>query len=363
MFGVLAATVAPTSAQTEELTCGGLPVTHVIDTLPEDARTTEGDDVVLITVDGGDGEGSTSNIWTLGGDDTICLGNGALSLVIHAGEGDDYFPPQTALGVTIMMGPGNDRGSFSALWTSVNGGPGDDWIEGSRANFDGGDGNDTLISWSDVHGASISGGPGNDLIIGSNGQDQLWGGAGDDILRGFQRNDRLFGGPGDDQLFGGTGDDTLQGDLGADVLFGGAGSDLLGATVTDRHPGDPLVVADVAGSRLYGGSGDDALLGSSRWDRMIGGPGNDMLAGFEGQDRLRGGPGDDRLFGGANVDTLLGNTGADRLYIDEADRGSGGYGIDSCVFADPNKVRCERRSGASPLTIRVGQAASIIDLD
>lgn len=358
-----AASVSSATAQETEMSCAGLPVTHVVKELPKDAVATEGDDVVFIDVDGTAVNGASSHVWTLGGDDTICLSPAALNLVVHAGEGDDHFPRQTVARVAIYMGPGNDRGYFDASMSSVSGGPGNDRIEGSRALFDGGAGDDTLISWPDPEGAHLSGGAGNDVIVGAEGPDIASGGGGDDVLRGFGGNDRLAGGPGNDVLVGGPGEDTLRGDQGADLLFGGAGDDLLGATVTNRHPGDQATVPDTAGSRIYGGTGNDALLGSTRWDRLIGGPGNDVLAGFEGQDQLRGGAGNDRLFGGANVDVLLGNTGADRLYLQGADTGAGGFGIDSCVGVEADAVQCENAAGPSPVTIRVGQAQSIIWLE
>jgi hypothetical protein len=53
------------------------------------------------------------------------------------------------------------------------------------------------------------------------GDDRLDGGPGDDVIQGGQGNDRLLGGPGDDGLDGGQGFDRLNGQAGADSCVNG----------------------------------------------------------------------------------------------------------------------------------------------
>ena len=65
---------------------------------------------------------------------------------------------------------------------SVDGGSGDDWIEGST-------GNDTLL-----------GGSGDDTISGFTGQDVIDGGSGDDTIAGGDHGDTIYGGSGNDQI-------------------------------------------------------------------------------------------------------------------------------------------------------------------
>jgi Ca2+-binding RTX toxin-like protein len=94
-------------------------------------------------------------------------------------------------------------GGFSAVAITVNGGLGDDIIDGAGVtpytllSLGGGDGSDRLTA-----------SPGSDLLYGNRGIDTLYAGDGDDTLWGGAGADRLFGGAGNDTLWGGP--DTLS---------------------------------------------------------------------------------------------------------------------------------------------------------
>ena len=60
--------------------------------------------------------------------------------------------------------------------------------------------------------ATIDGGPGNDTINGSTGDDRLIGGPGNDAITGRYGDDRLIGGPGSDSVRGREGRDVCQGE-------------------------------------------------------------------------------------------------------------------------------------------------------
>lgn len=90
--------------------------------------------------------------------------------------------------------------------TDVDGGEGDDELEGSDPDA-------TAV----VLGAQAAGGG----LAG----DRLIGGPGKDKLVGRSGNDRLFGGPGKDKLSGGPGKDKLVCGAGKDVAAGGGGKD------------------------------------------------------------------------------------------------------------------------------------------
>ena len=60
--------------------------------------------------------------------------------------------------------------------------------------------------------ATIDGGPGNDFIQGSTGNDRLIGGPGNDAIIGRGGDDRLIGGPGRDSVRGREGRDVCQGE-------------------------------------------------------------------------------------------------------------------------------------------------------
>ncbi|NIY93255.1 DUF5801 repeats-in-toxin domain-containing protein, partial [Vibrio diazotrophicus] len=139
-------------------------------------------------------------------------------------------------------------------------------------NSDGSQGNDHLIGrgvWShDDKDDNLNGGEGNDWLEGHWGNDTLNGGAGDDLLQGGYRDDILNGGDGNDILVGGdevigwltghlyTSNDTLNGGDGNDVLIGGTGYN----TLTGGEGSDLFVLSDNSSNTITDfNAGDDAL--------------------------------------------------------------------------------------------------------
>jgi Ca2+-binding RTX toxin-like protein len=238
------------------------------------------------------------------------------------------------------------------------------------AEFDLGDGNDSLlVDWNDIDGV-YRGGDGNDTIVAANVPDRfdyLFGGPGNDILRGRAGDDVLDGGPGADTLSGGTSlksfpagfqppdidrvtyatrtsdvfadtdglaDDgeLLEGDLirsDIEEIVGGSGKDVLVGTTATKGLNEkgPFF----RGTTLIGGPGNDILRGGSRRNFLQGGGGNDILRGRAGHDSLLGRGGDDRLHGGRGRDLLEAGSGQDLLFARDGrvDEVHGGTGQDS----------------------------------
>jgi Ca2+-binding RTX toxin-like protein len=82
-------------------------------------------------------------------------------------------------------------------------------------------GGPAVDSW-DLVPAFIDGGAGNDHIEGSGANDTIDGGAGDDVIHGDGGDDALTGGAGNDTILGGTGNDNIDGGAGDDVILGNA---------------------------------------------------------------------------------------------------------------------------------------------
>ncbi|MEA2149911.1 MAG: hypothetical protein QOD69_1741 [Solirubrobacteraceae bacterium] len=197
------------------------------------------------------------------------------------------FPPGQALcdpdgdprdtdggGVSVELGDGDDRALIRWIPGTdtrpgairVAAGAGDDRVE-NLANgvigFDGGDGNDTLVT-GPTAGAILLGGAGADLMASSGGccavasygdhtgagvrvtldrtaNDGLPG-EGDDV-----RTSGVLGSPRPDVITGDGGPNALTGAGGADALAGGGGDDTIDATLQDG-PGDADAVTCGAGN-------------------------------------------------------------------------------------------------------------------
>ena len=193
--------------------------------------------------------------------------------------------------LNLDAGAGNDNISitpdaFDQISTVINGGDGNDFIEGFNI---------------------VNGGNGNDTIIGTALNDVLNGGAGNDFIDGGEGNDLLLGGAGNDFINGGDGTDSIWGEAGNDTLIGGLGNDM-----------------------MYGGEGNDNMLGgipetanTMHKPRQSGLPndGNDTMLGGNGFDKVDGGNGDNLLDAGAdNIrETVLGGSGNDMAFTHQAD--------------------------------------------
>jgi len=201
------------------------------------------------------------------------------------------------------------------------------------------DGPNLILSGDDLAN-DIDGGPGDDQINGYAGDDVIGGGDGDDVLHGGSGDDDVAGEGGDDTLHGEDGEDTLAGDAGNDLIFGHNNADTLTGGAGDDE--------------LHGGLGDDTLSGGDGEDALHGGEGNDRLVGGEGKDTLFGGWGDDWVSGlepdasGAASDFLNGGGGDDTIIAGQGDIVTAGDGEDTIVLGD---------------WIVGGEAAKLMDFD
>ncbi|MBY5931645.1 hypothetical protein KUV51_01435 [Tateyamaria omphalii] len=143
----------------------------------------------------------------------------------------DWFEATTG-GITIDGAGGDDILTTNIADVTLNGGAGDDTIEGGAdITADGGDGNDSI----NIESGSVIGGLGDDTIDLLGGTAE--GGEGADVLRSYTDAEAtLFGNAGDDRLsvsgdgseaHGGDGDDFVGVDTAAASGFGGAGNDTL----------------------------------------------------------------------------------------------------------------------------------------
>ena len=348
--------------------------------------TSDGDDVVSST----DGDDRMS-VTTGGASDVVSVGKIGSKLTVVSGANQLIVNPTIRL-VTIDTGTGDDKviiGNVSGVTATVltiNGGAGDDTIDGSagvlgnvRLGLNGGDGNDSIIGT--TNDDTIDGGAGLDTLLGGNGNDTIFGGteadaingqAGDDSILGQDGNDTLAGGLGNDVISGGLGQDaingnegadTLSGDDGRDTISGGAGNDsidgglgkdsLSGGDDNDTIDGgfnDDTITGDAGADLIFGNHGNDSIDAGTGADTVNGGDGNDtifggddkdLLGGGDGDDVINGGQGNDTITGGDGKDTLLGGSGNDVLQGNDGDdllngQGgvdtmSGGQGVDTLV--------------------------------
>ena len=299
-------------------------------------------------------EGTAGNDTILGyaGDDTLIGGTGSDSL--DGGAGNDLLDSRDD--------PGTDGASDVAF-----GRDGDDTLLGGGGGdvLFGGTGND-----------SIDGGAGNDSIDGEDGDDLLLGGIGNDIIYGRAGADTLEGGAGNDTLFSGAGDDLIRYGGGSDTVTNEGGQDVLelgpGIALEDvyfaRFGNDLYIRFRTSGEQIvltgrFNGAGDgtsfvqtlrfadgstfdvtrkdialetvanstsEKLEGYNVGDVIHGMAGNDTIYGYAGNDTIDGGAGDDYVYGGTGDDSLEGGDGADSLNADEGDDAlSGGLGNDS----------------------------------
>ena len=104
--------------------------------------------------------------------------------------------------------------------------------------FDGGDGDDVIVSDDSTAASQLAGGTGDDIVYSGIGNDIIDGGAGNDLVDAFDGNDQVEGGSGTDTIYGGDGSDMLTGGADQDTLIGGAGNDgLIGGTGADTLAG------------------------------------------------------------------------------------------------------------------------------
>ncbi|MEC9345696.1 MAG: hypothetical protein VYB54_05675 [Pseudomonadota bacterium] len=276
-----------------------------------------GDNVSLGDLSGSDLADDTFIIRAGGGDDFV---DGALvgrSLDFDGGEGND-----TLLGSTsddlMVGGTGDDVIAGGAAGDVLRGEAGDDVLNGGSGDdlIAGGDGIDTADFSDDAAGvtASLLTGTatgvdsGNDTLTGI---ENLTGGSGDDSLTGDTGANALSGGIGDDTLIGNAGNDTLDGGADTDTVdyaaaAGPVAVDLDAGTATGDGT-DSLVAIENA----IGSANADTLSGTADDNLLVGNAGNDVLSGRAGDDTLQGGAGDDTIAGGDGNDSMAGGDGTD----------------------------------------------------
>jgi Ca2+-binding RTX toxin-like protein len=292
-------------------------------------------------------------------------------------------------GAVIVGTPCADHIVVPPTVTYVDGGPGNDVIEGSlttaasTAAVTAASGSCEVECHLEVGSQTFEGGPGDDIVYGDRGND---------ILRGNAGDDRLYGGIGDDRLEGGSGNDWLSGGFGSDTIDGGEGDDFVRGDGTIDHifdtgggfdtlsfatgvtPGFGAVKAPAVtgfpketegergvsvnlaaggqdadnGGAASGGGVDEVqpgvferIIGSPFSDYIVGGPANEEIIGGGGADVIIGGGGTDVLRGGADGDYLEG--GASSVLDGEG----GGSKVDFCTGGG-TAVEC---GAASPAVV------------
>jgi Ca2+-binding RTX toxin-like protein len=191
---------------------------------------------------------STGNLLVRGGDDndisadviSITRSGGEVIVSVDVGNDIPGTGPTDAFvsryhegevqSITVNALDGNDGITVSdnlGIPLTVNGGDGNDNVEGSSGNdvLNGDDGNDTVIAKGGVN--TVTDGTGNDVVDLSQNSIAInySTGGGNDTVVGSVFNDTITGSSGSDTLIAGPGDDILEGGGGSDDLFGEGGSD------------------------------------------------------------------------------------------------------------------------------------------
>lgn len=156
--------------------------------------------------------------------------------------------------------------------------------------------------------------------------------SGSSILQGLDGNDQLIGGAGNDWLDGGGGIDTMQGGAGNDTYLVDHADD---AVIERANDGIDSVLSSVSytlsanvenlaltGDHVLTGTGNDldnTLVANDAGSALFGLAGNDTLRGGTGADYLDGGTGVDWMQGGAGDDTYIVDTSADQVAENNGD--------------------------------------------
>ncbi|MEP3831340.1 MAG: LamG-like jellyroll fold domain-containing protein [Rhodopirellula bahusiensis] len=288
---------------------------------------------------------------------------------------DDNIRAGDLFAIEVIAGAGDDILFGSPLADVLNGGIGDDIIEGFA-------GDDILVGELGVD--TLYGGDGDDLLDGGLGDDKLFGDAGRDQLIGGDGEDTIRGGLDDDWIIGGLGNDKLFGDEGQDVLWGGVaflqqaqlnfgissnftlpprfeelGLDendtpvplitpvaINGMSLPGSLDGEDTLEGGEGMDWLFGGGQDDVLRGGDDSDYLDGGLGNDSIQGDAGHDIARGGFGFDLIDGGVGIDLVYGDQGDDRLF---GDAGLAGSQVGQRLFGGDGNDQLFAYSESAPL--------------
>lgn len=201
------------------------------------------------TIDGGDGSD-----FLYGGDGIDTLRGGSGGDVLQGDGGDDIIDGQTGSLGDNLVDRVSYAGALSAVTITV--GAGNPQWSGAASS-----GSDTISNVRGVIGSSYNDTLTSSSTAGSTAGSVLQGGPGDDTLNGQGGNDRLQGGAGTDTLNGNGGDDYLEGGEGNDTLLGGAGLDYL-------FGDDPIPNTSSGNDELNGGSGNNVYRGGDGDDTI-----------------------------------------------------------------------------------------------
>ena len=208
----------------------------------------------------------------------------------------------------------------------VEGGAGDDTINGAYTGDPQGDMIDDNDHSDGSNDDSVTAGAGDDLVYSGLGDDTVLGEAGNDYVQSGSGNDSVDGGAGNDHVDAGTGDDTVLGGAGRDDLEGEAGADSLSG-----GDGNDSIWGGAGNDTIDGGADDDALYGGAGDDSVLGGAGDDYIQLISGDDTVDAGDDDD------NIDIVAGSY-ADGSVV-TVDGGTGGTDSDTLDLDSWNAFR------------------------
>ena len=222
--------------------------------------------------------------------------------------------------------------------------------------LDGGEGNDTLLSYGGYSNTLI-GGLGDDLLESYDGNfHSLQGGAGSDRIYSYnEKNTLITGEEGNDFLSsingfnnilrGGNGDDEIYTKGGNNFIYSGFGQDRIISEATDiligeyQHSLSPIVLnveEPNFGHGIIAGAQVNTSFSAIESFKFFGGQFDDTLVAGNGDDTLDGGAGNDILNGQAGNNTILGQAGNDTILSIEAGFISGGRGNDFMLLREGN---------------------------
>ncbi|WP_338082866.1 calcium-binding protein [Francisella hispaniensis] len=344
---------------------------------PNFVTTEEADDIT--------GSEWSDTIEGKGGDDILRGGIGNDRL--DGGEGNDTLRGDSG-NDTLLGGEGNDNLVDTDGSNVLDGGAGDDWVQG-EGTLRGGSGSDGL--WADEYSTNtLEGGQGDDRLytgyrstntikynlgdgfdlVARQGDGNAWGRRNEQIYNdkilfgeGITKEDLKLSKEGNDLIIQ-VGEDSTNGmrvegfystnrtyqskvnrlefadgtvlRRGVDSIFNPnfvtteEADDITGSEWSDTiegKGGDDILRGGIGNDRLDGGEGNDTLRGDSGNDTLLGGEGNDNLVDTDGSNVLDGGAGDDWVQGEG---TLRGGSGSDGLWADEYSTNTleGGQGDD-----------------------------------
>jgi Ca2+-binding RTX toxin-like protein len=283
-------------------------------------------------------------------------------------------------GEVILGTPCADRIVVPPTVTYVDGGAGDDVIEGSvttaasTAAVTAAAGPCEVECHLEVGSQTFEGGAGDDIVYGDRGNDILRGNGGEDRLYGGIGDDRLEGGPGNDWLSGGFGSDTIDGQEGDDFVRGdgtidhifdtGGGTDTLsfatgvtpgfGEKKGPSVPGFPGGKEGERGVRIeLGAGGQDADNGVAAsgggvdevqpgvFEHIVGSPFSDYIVGTSASEEIIGGGGADVIEGGGGGDVLRGGADGDYLVDGPGSVMNGENGAPDFCTGGGTEIECE----------------------